>query len=128
MPEVGAPRSATNGKKRGKPYKYQTKLNNTITECLSPSDSTTSVKFVFLKLGSLCNASESMSFTSAICDIEHIKTDQNKLFSLDFRTLFDQGFKTLSNYKFQPNSQELGEFEAAAIHSLELFFRDKGKA
>lgn len=108
-----------------KPFRYQRELNESINKFLSPSESIIHVKFVFLRLGSLCNASESNSFTSARCNIEHIKNDQNKLYSLDLRTLFDQGFNMLCTYKVQNNSQQLYPNENAAIRRLEFFFATK---
>lgn len=110
-----------------KPFRYQRELNESINKFLSPSESIIPVKFVFLRLGSLCNASESNSFTSARCNIEHIKNYQNKLYSSDLRTLFDQDFNMLRTYKVQNNSQQLYPNENAAIRRLEFFFRDKGK-
>lgn len=104
------------------PFRYQRELNESINKFLSPLESIIPVKFVFLRLGSLCNASEINSFTSARCNIEHIKNDQNKLYSLDLRTLFDQGFNMLRTYKVQNNSQQLYPNENAAIRRLEFFF------
>lgn len=124
MEESDAPKTS---KKKKRPYQYQKKLNDMITRCLSPSDSIISVKFGFFQFGPLCNASESNSFTTARCNIKHIKKDEDTHYSLDFRTLFKLGFETLSNYKYQVNSKKLSYGEAAAIRRLEIFVRDKGK-
>lgn len=127
MANEGAQRSTNRRKQSRKPFSNQQKLNERITKFLSLPEPIFPVKFVFLRLGSLCNASESNSFTSARCNIEHIKNDQNKLYSLDLRTLFDQGFNTLRKYKLQNNSQQLHPNETAAIRRLECFFHDEGK-
>lgn len=124
MAEGGAPKTS---KKKKKPNSYQRKLNDVITKCLSTSDSIISVKFGFFQFGPLCNASESNSFTTARCNIEHIKKNRDTHYSLDFRTLFKLGFETLSNYEFQVNSKKLSNGEAEAICRLELFVRSKGK-
>lgn len=124
MAEGGAPKTS---KKKKNPNSYQRKLNDMITKCLSTSDSIISVKFGFFQFGPLCNASESNSFTTARCNIEHIKKNRDTHYSLDFRTLFKLGFETLSNYEFQVNSKKLSKGEAKAICRLELFVRSKGK-
>lgn len=117
--------------RKPKLYKYQMNLKDTITKCLSPPDSISSVKFAFFKFGPLCNASESNSFTRARCNIEHIKKDEKTLYSLDFGTLFDQGLETLRKYpnegKLRDKLKRRKNAEAEAIRKLEIFFRDKGK-
>lgn len=100
-------------------------LNQAISDCVSVSDSTVAVKFGFLKLGPLCNASKHSAFTSAICDIEEIKNQEKKKYTLDFRTIFDQGIKVLRDYKNQ--SRELRRSENTAVGKLISFFQNKGK-
>lgn len=56
-----------------------TKLDDRIFECLP---SLRSVKFGFLKFGSLRNASESNEFTSARCEINIIRNEECKQFTI----------------------------------------------
>lgn len=49
-----------------------------------------SVKFGLLKLGPLCNASESNSFTSARCNMSNIKNGEKQYF-VEFKELFKKG-------------------------------------
>lgn len=54
-----------------------------------------SVKFGFLKFGSLCNASDSNAFTSARCEIDNIKNEESEPYTIDFKTLFKLGLDLL---------------------------------
>lgn len=99
-------------------------LRNAISECLSESNSTVNVRFGFLELGSLCNASESNAFTKASCHITNITNKRNGHYFLDFRKLFRPGLTLLENYKndtWRPNARG-----KKAIEKLELFLRERG--
>lgn len=89
--------------------------------CLSEID----VKFGFLRLGPLCNASESNAFSSARCNIKNIKNKQHRHYSLDMKMLSKRGIELLEKYKNKP--AELTTSEAEAIQKLETFFEKKGK-
>lgn len=90
--------------------------------CLSDTDD---VKFGFLRLGPLCNASESNAFSSARCNIANIKNKHKRHYSLDIRTLFDKGFKLFK--KYHRKAPNLKNGEAEAIEKLENFFKEKGE-
>lgn len=90
--------------------------------CLSDTDD---VKFGFLRLGPLCNASESNAFSSARCNISNIKNKNKGHYSLDIRTLFERGFELLEKYHHK--SPKLTSSEAEAIETLEIFFKEKGE-
>lgn len=85
------------------------------------------VKFGFLKFGSLCNASESNTFTLARCQLTKIKGEE-KLYSVDLEVLFNRGIELLKKYSDHTSTQpEATEIEAEAILKLEKFFEIKGK-
>lgn len=100
--------------------KTQQNLDRAISKCLSSK-----VKFGFLRLGPLCNASESNAFTSARCNITNIKNKENKHYSVDFEKLFEQGVTLLKKYQLRSPASEATAIEA--IQKLEIFFKDKGK-
>lgn len=102
------------------PRETQQKLNRAISNWLSSN-----VYFGFLRLGPLCNASESNAFTSARCNITKIKNTKGKLFSLKFERLFKRGVILLKKYKRQSPALKSAEIEAIQI--LETFFKEKGK-
>lgn len=97
-----------------------TKLDQAIL-CVPDID----VKFGFLRLGPLCNASESNAFTSAKCNIKNIKNKQHGHYYLDMRTLFERGLELLEKCKIK--SPERTKDEVEAIQKLETFFNEKGK-
>lgn len=85
-----------------------------------------SVNFGFLKLGSLCNASENSAFTSAICNIEHIKNKTREHYSLNIQHLFSKGCGLIKD--IQKEEKELDETSSAALNRLKMFFEKKGKS
>lgn len=103
--------------------RYQHKLDQRIFTALS---SLNTVKFGFLKLGSLCNASESNCFTLARCHTKHITNDTGDLFTFDFRKLFKPAIDLLKMLEEDENPL-LGESDIAAIKKLKTFMKDKGK-
>lgn len=110
-------------KKGGKTLDLK-ELNQAISECLSESNSCIDVKFGFLKLGLLCNASASYAFTSANCNIENIKHERKHYF-LSFKKLFHLGLELLRD--FTNKTRILEEKENEAIEKLTSFFNDKGR-
>lgn len=100
-------------------------LNQAISECVSVPNSTIAVKFGFIKLGPKCNASEPNTFTKARCYIDKIRNGENRPYTLDFRTIFNQGIRLLRDYKNE--SRQLRRGENAAIRKLINFFENKGK-
>lgn len=82
-----------------------------------------SVNFGFLKLGSLCNASENSAFTSAICNIEHIKNKTREHYSLNIQHLFSKGCGLIKD--IQKEEKELDETSSAALNRLKMFFEKK---
>lgn len=104
------------------PIETQQKLDRAISEYFDSE-----VKFGFLRFGPLCNASESNAFTSARCNITHIKTPkQNKHYCLEFKKLFARGVKLLNRYKLRSPAQN-STAKTEAIQKLETFFKEKGK-
>lgn len=103
--------------------RYQHKLDQRIFTALSSLDT---VKFGFLKLGPLCNASESNCFTSARCHTKHIKNGNGELFTFDFRELFKPAMDLLKKLE-EDKKPRLGESDIAAIKKLKTFMKDKGK-
>lgn len=85
-----------------------------------------SVKFGFLKFGSLCNASESNAFTSARCEINNIINEERKHYTIDFETLFKLGLDLLKKWKLE-NHPCLDERNTRAINILKEFIEKKGK-
>lgn len=102
---------------------YKHKLDQRIFTALS---SLSTVKFGFLKLGPLCNASESNSFTSARCHIQHITNDEDELFTFDFKKLFKPAMDLLEKLR-QDEKPQLGKSDIAAIKKLKTFMKEKGK-
>lgn len=100
---------------------YEHKLDKRTFECLS---SLRSVKFGFLKFGSLCNASESNAFTSARCEINNIINKESKTYTLDFETLFKLGLDLLEKLRCE-KKPTLGERNTRAIEILEAFIEQK---
>lgn len=101
------------------------KLYQAITEC-----SSLKVKFGFLKLGSLCDASKSRAFTSATCDIEVISkiiNTRERHYSVDFNLLFKRGFKLFEGYR-EKNSFERCYQKYAPINTLAEFWGKIGKS
>lgn len=98
-------------------YKH-IKLNREIFEKLS------SVKFGFLRLGPLCNASESNAFTSARCNHSDIKDDSNRKYVIFFKDLFPLAITLLEELK---DNRTPDDSNIAAIKKLELFMTEKDK-
>lgn len=97
---------------------FKDKLNDSMFESLR------SVKFGFLKFGSLCNASESNAFTSARCEIDNIKNEESKPYTIDFKTLFKLGLDLLEKWKTK-KKPGLDERNTTAINVLEAFIKEK---
>lgn len=103
--------------------RYKHKPDDRIFECLS---TLRSVKFGFLKFGSLCNASKSNAFTSARCEINNIINEERKPYTIDFETLFKLGFDLLEKLR-REKKPSLGERNTAAIKILDAFIEQKGR-
>lgn len=100
--------------------RHNPKLDKKLFACLSKLKS---VKFGFLELGSLCDASESNAFTSTHCHIKNITNKENKHFTWNFRSLFRVGYDLLRNIEKSENPYvSLPEREIAALIKLETFF------
>lgn len=100
-------------------------LDERIFTYVSNSNSFSFAKFGFLKLGPLCNASESHSFTEANCHVKTVRNENNLALILEFSQLFSRGVMLLSDVK--NNRRELDRQEIAAIKILDNFFKEKGK-
>lgn len=96
-----------------------------ISECSSGSNLTLDVRFGFLQVGSLCNASESNAFTKARCHMTNITNKRNGHYYLEFKELFGPGKKLLEDYKKNPKSRKSLN-KTIAIGKLESFLREKG--
>lgn len=103
--------------------RYQHELDQRIFTALS---SLNTVKFGFLKLGQLCNASESNCFTSARCHTQHITNDNGGLFTYNFGKLFQPAMDLLEKLR-EDEKPLLGESDITAIEKLKKFMKDKGK-
>lgn len=90
---------------------------------VSNSNSFSFANFGFLKLGPLCNASESYSFTEANCQVKTVKNENNLALILEFSQLFGRGVMLLSDVK--NNRRELDQQEIVAIRILDNFFKEK---
>ena len=99
-------------------------LDERIFTYASDSDTLDFAKFGFLKLGPLCNASESCSFTEATCNFKTVRNENNLALILEFSQLFSRGIALLSDVK--NNKRELEQHELEAIKLLDSFFKDKG--
>lgn len=111
------------GEQRGtSAKKNKHKLEVSILECLS---TLRSIKFGFLKFGSLCNAAESNAFTSARCDIDNIKNDEDEPYTIDFETLFKLGLDLLETLRPTKKHPTLSEGDTAALEKLIIFFEKK---
>lgn len=97
-------------------------IDEAITEC-----SELKVKFGFLKLGSLCDASKSRAFSSARCDIEIMSKNQSNHYSMDFNLLFNRGFKLFNDYK-DKNLDLKDATKYAPINTLAEFWEKIGKS
>lgn len=102
--------------------KSKTDLNNWIPD----SKMFDSVNFGFLKLGSLCNASESFPFSSAYCDVKHITNAKRKRYILNIKQLFSQGFELIE--KIRNSENVLDQASSEAKEKLKMFFDNKGKS
>lgn len=100
-------------------------LDERIFTYVSNSNSFSFAKFGFLKLGPLCNASESHSFTEANCHVKTVRNENNLALILEFSQLFSRGVMLLSDVK--NNRRELDRQEIAAIKILDNFFKERGK-
>nr|XP_022332267.1 uncharacterized protein LOC111129982 [Crassostrea virginica]XP_022332268.1 uncharacterized protein LOC111129982 [Crassostrea virginica] len=100
-------------------------LDERIFTYVSDSDTLDFAKFGFLKLGPLCNASESCSFTEATCNFKTVRNENNLALILEFSQLFSRGITLLSDVK--NNKRELEQHELEAIKLLDSFFKDKDK-
>lgn len=100
-------------------------LDERIFTYVSNSNSFSFAKFGFLKLGPLCNASESHSFTEANCHVKTVRNENNLALILEFSQLFSRGVMLLSDVKNY--RRELDRQEIAAIKILDNFFKEKGK-
>lgn len=110
------------GNQSDKPLKtHKHKLNEDVFKFLSKVSST---KFGFLKLGPLCNASESNSFKSAKCHIQNVTNKKNGHYTLDLKRLFQDGCDLLENME-NNTSISLDERKIAAVKALENFFDNK---
>eukprot|EP00105_Crassostrea_gigas_P041002 XP_019925150.1 PREDICTED: uncharacterized protein LOC105333851 [Crassostrea gigas] len=98
-------------------------LDERIFTYVSNSNSFSFAKFGFLKLGPLCNASESHSFTEANCHVKTVRNENNLALILEFSQLFSRGVMLLSDVK--NNRRELDRQEIAAIKILDNFFKEK---
>lgn len=99
-------------------------LDERIFTYVSDSDTFDFAKFGFLKLGPLCNASESCSFTEATCNFKTVRNENNLALILEFSQLFSRGITLLNDVK--NNKRELEQHELVAIKLLDSFFKDKG--
>lgn len=79
-----------------------------------------SVNFGFLKLGSLCNASESNAFSSAYCNITQITNAKKELYSLNIKKIFSVGFELIE--KIRTNKRHLSFKSSMAKQKLRVFF------
>lgn len=104
---------------------FASELNERIFLYVSNSNSFSFANFGFLKLGPLCNASESYSFSEANCHVKTVKNENNLALILEFSQLFSRGTMLLSDVK--NNRRELDQQEIAAIRILDNFFKEKGK-
>lgn len=121
---MGKNRKKSVKKKQSKKKTPSFQLLKAISECSSESNLTVDVRFGFLELGSLCNASESNAFTRASCHITNITNERNGHYFLEFIELFRPGLELLEKYKtdrWSPNAREEN-----AIEKLESFLREKG--
>lgn len=84
-----------------------------------------SVNFGFLKLGSLCNASESNAFSSAYCNITQIRNPKKGLYTMNIKTLFSEGIELIK--KIRKNKSGLDSKSNLAKNKLKCFFENKGK-
>lgn len=122
---MGKNRKKSVKKKQSKKKTPSFQLLKAISECSSESNLTVDVRFGFLELGSLCNASESNAFTRASCHITNITNERNGHYFLEFIELFRPGLELLEKYKtdrWSPNAREEN-----AIEKLESFLREKGQ-
>lgn len=101
-------------------------LDERIFTYVSDSNSFNFVNFGILKLGPLCNASESFSFTEANCHVKTVKNENNLALILEFNQLFSRGVTLLSDVK--NDRRVLDQHEVAAIRILDRYFKEKGKS
>lgn len=85
-----------------------------------------SVNFGFLKLGSLCNASENNAFSSAYCNITQIRNAKKGHYSLNIKKIFSVGFELID--KIRTNKEKLNYKSNLAKQKLRYFFEKKGKS
>lgn len=85
-----------------------------------------SVNFGFLKLGSLCNASENNAFSSAYCNITQIRNAKKGHYSLNIKKIFSVGFELID--KIRTNKEKLNYESNLAKQKLRYFFEKKGKS
>lgn len=101
------------------------KLDQTLFACLPKLES---VKFGFLKLGSLCDASESSAFTSTNCDLKHITNKESKHFTWNFKSLFRVGYALLRKIEERHHPHvSLPARTIAPIIKLETFLEEKAQ-
>lgn len=105
--------------------RHNPKLDQKLFACLPKLKS---VKFGFIELGSLCDASESSAFTSTHCHLKHITNKEYKHFTWNFKSLFHVGYALLRKIEKRDNPHlSLPARTIAAITKLETFLEEKGK-
>lgn len=83
------------------------------------------LNFAFLRLGKKCNASESLSFARAVCNISSIKENE-VLTVMNFDTLFNRGVNVLKDMK-RGITVNMQQHDKTAVAILTKFLKEIGK-